>query len=243
MFSKSVAFSIPSNPIYLPPANEVWAKVIFSEVCVKNSVHGGSSTWAGTPPWTRQVHPLGPDRYTPQTRQVHSLDQVHPPGTRQVQPPDQVHLLGPGRYTPQTRQVHPLGPGRYTPQPGTPPGTRQVHPPDQVPPGPGRYPPPAVHAGRYGQLAGGTHPTGMHSCFIQKNISTNNSAKFFLWTAPWYGIVSGVSRQFGCFYPNHYQYQSVIHTLTNELYILFAFPEEQIILRKETKFVRSNLKD
>ena len=25
----------------LPPANEVWGKVIFSEVCVKNSVHGG----------------------------------------------------------------------------------------------------------------------------------------------------------------------------------------------------------
>ena len=22
----------------------------------------------------------------------------------------------------------------------------------------------AVHAGRYGQQAGGTHPTGMHSC-------------------------------------------------------------------------------
>ena len=33
---------------------------------------------------------------------------------------------------------------------GTPP--RQVHPPG------------AVHAGRYGQQAGGTHPTGMHSC-------------------------------------------------------------------------------
>ena len=28
-----------------------------------------------------------------------------------------------------------------------------------------RHPPPgAVHAGRYGQQAGGTHPTGMHTC-------------------------------------------------------------------------------
>ena len=27
---------------YLPPANEVWGKVIFSEACVKNSVHGGA---------------------------------------------------------------------------------------------------------------------------------------------------------------------------------------------------------
>ena len=45
-------------------------------------------------------------------------------------------------------QVHtPLGPGTYPPGPGTPPGS-----------------PGAVHAGRYGQQAGGTHPTGMHSC-------------------------------------------------------------------------------
>ena len=41
--------------------------------------------------------------------------------------------------------------GRYPPGSGTPP-------PDQV------HPPGAVHAGRYGQQAGGTHPTGMHSC-------------------------------------------------------------------------------
>ena len=27
---------------YLPPANEVWGKVIFSEACVKNSVRSGS---------------------------------------------------------------------------------------------------------------------------------------------------------------------------------------------------------
>ena len=37
--------------------------------------------------------------------------------------------------------------GRYPPGPGTPPGTR--------------YTP----RGRYGQQAGGTHPTGMHSCY------------------------------------------------------------------------------
>ena len=28
----------------------------------------------------------------------------------------------------------------------------------------GIHPPGAVHAGRYGQPAGGTHPTGMHTC-------------------------------------------------------------------------------
>ena len=41
-------------------------------------------------------------------------------------------------------------PDRYTPQ-------GQVHPLAGTHPG-------AVHAGRYGQQAGGTHPTGMHSC-------------------------------------------------------------------------------
>ena len=43
-----------------------------------------------------------------------------------------------------------------------------THPPwDQTPPG--ADPPPGspcgVHAGRYGEQAGGTHPTGMRSCF------------------------------------------------------------------------------
>ena len=71
-----------------------WGKVIFSEECVKNSVHRGDRSH-GTPP--RQAHP--PGRYTPAGR--YTPGQVHP--RRQVHPP--------GRYTP--RQVHP--PGRYTP--------------------------------------------------------------------------------------------------------------------------------
>ena len=58
-------------------------------------------------------------------------------------------------------------PGRYTPQAGTPPAG--IHPLAGTPPSsytpPASTPPPgAVHAGRYGQQAGGTHPTGMHSC-------------------------------------------------------------------------------
>ena len=114
----------------LPPANEVWGKVIFSEACIKNSGHGGEYLGRYTPsgPGTapRWGTPPG-TRYTPQ-------DQVHPPGTR---------------YTP--------------PGPGSTPGTRYT-PPDQVhPPGPGT-PPRALHAGRYGQQVGGTHPTWMHSC-------------------------------------------------------------------------------
>ena len=147
----------------------------------------------GSPP-PDQVHPPG-TRYTPPgTRytppdQVPPRDQVHPPGPGtppqdQVPPPDQVHPPGPGtppgtRYTPlgpgtpPRDQVHPPRPGtppqtRYTPLgPGPPPGTRytpprtRYTPPDQVhPPGPGRY----------GLRAGGTHPTGMHSCHFCDSI-------------------------------------------------------------------------
>ena len=36
--------------------------------------------------------------------------------------------------------------------------------PEQTPPG-AETPSGAVHAGRYGQQAGGTLPTGMHTCF------------------------------------------------------------------------------
>ena len=39
----------------------------------------------------------------------------------------------------------------------------QTPPPQERPPG-------AVHAGRYGQQAGGTHTTGMHTCYIDVNI-------------------------------------------------------------------------
>ena len=60
----------------------------------------------------------------------------------------------------------------------TPPQTpRWVrHPPElsTQPPPPGtKYTPPpgAEHAARYGQRAGGTHPTGMQTCFIYCNRS------------------------------------------------------------------------
>ena len=74
----------------------------------------------------------------------------------------------PGRYTPRAGtppgQVQP--PGRYTPRAGIPP--LGMYPPAGTPLG--RYNPRAgtphgaVHAGRYGQQAGLTHPIGMHYC-------------------------------------------------------------------------------
>ena len=64
-------------------------------------------------------------------------------------------------------------PGPPNPLQQTPPRSRHPagadipqrrHPPDQESPGPGT--PCAVHAGRYGQQAGGMHPTGMQSCSL-----------------------------------------------------------------------------
>ena len=56
----------------------------------------------------------------------------------------------------------------YTPPPrADPPGSRPPrsrHPPEQTPLHPADPSLVAVHAGRYGQQTGGTHPTGMHTC-------------------------------------------------------------------------------
>ena len=57
-----------------------------------------------------------------------------------------------GCILPQTRCRHPPRPEADPPKP---PRTRGRH-----------SPPGAVHAGRYGQQEGGTHPTGMHSCSL-----------------------------------------------------------------------------
>ena len=71
----------------------------------------------------------------------------HPPSRH---PPEQTH---------PPHQRTPLGVG--TPQSRDPP--EQTPPQSRHPPG-SRHPPCAVHAGRYGQQAGGMHSTGMQSC-------------------------------------------------------------------------------
>ena len=53
-----------------------------------------------------------------------------------------------------------------TPREQTPP-LDKAPPWEQTPPR-SRHPPGAEHAGRYGQRAGGTHPTGMQSCSRNK---------------------------------------------------------------------------
>ena len=139
----NIKYHIKPTVLLLPPANEVWGKVIFLHLFVilftgggvpetpRDQVHPPQTRY--TPrdqvlPGTSQVHPPGPGT-PPGISQVHSQDQVPPqvPGT----PRDQVQPHG-TRYTPQD-QVHP---------PYTPPGTRYT------PPGPGTlpldqvYPPP-----------------------------------------------------------------------------------------------------
>ena len=84
-----------------------WGKVIFSEACIKNSVHGGGVPGqvpppAGTPP--RQAHP--PGRYTPQGRYTPRAGTPPWAGT----PPDrytpQQCMLG---YSQQAGGTHPTG--------------------------------------------------------------------------------------------------------------------------------------
>ena len=127
----------------LPPATKLGQGYVFTGVC--HSVNGGEYLTRYTP--RDQVHPPA-TRYTPGTRYTPPQPGT-PPGTRYTPPTrDQVHPPG-TRYTPPQPGT-PLGPGIPPhPGPGTPPRD-QVHPP----PGPGRY----------GLRAGGTHPTGMHSC-------------------------------------------------------------------------------
>ena len=60
---------------------------------------------------------------------------------------------------PPPQEQTPPPPYEQTPQPPNPHMSR-------LPPGAGTPLPSAKHAGRYGQRTGGTHPTGMQTCFV-----------------------------------------------------------------------------
>ena len=57
-------------------------------------------------------------------------------------------------------------PEQVHPQAGTPPKRAGTSPLGRYTPSGQVHPPGAVHAGRSGQQAVGTHPTGMHSCLV-----------------------------------------------------------------------------
>ena len=110
-----------------------------------------ASVHAGIPHPLEQIPPRAD---TPQSR--------HPPSRH---PPEQ---------TPPLEQTPPIAdpPEQTPPRAGTPPPEQAHTPrsrtPQSRPPSGADTPRPAEHAGRYGQRAGGTYPTGMQSCLSCK---------------------------------------------------------------------------
>ena len=128
--------------ILLPPANEVWGKVIFLVACVKNSVHRGEYLGRYTHPGR---YPLG--RYIPPLARHTPLSSVCQEFCSQGGVPGQVH---PPRQVPPW-QVHPRL-ARYTPWPDTPPD---------------RYPQAGTpHRGRYAQPTSPPTPLSQEKCML-----------------------------------------------------------------------------
>ena len=81
-------------------------------------------------------------------------------------------ILFTGGYASMRAGIPPPPPPPLPPGPDTPPRDHAAplrpctHPRDHAHPPP--HTPAAEHAGRYGQRAGGTHPTGMQSCVTHK---------------------------------------------------------------------------
>ena len=98
----------------------------------------------------------------------------HPPGKQTSPQEDRLpRKTPPGDTTPPPQEDRPprKKPGRHSPRKTDP---REDRPPTRKTDTP---PPRAVHAGRYRQQEGGTHPTGMHTCiqikilYLLQNIS------------------------------------------------------------------------
>ena len=121
-FADSYTFSelkkytdIDSMRCYYRPQRR-WAKVIFSQACVKNSVHGGG----GCLPQCM----LG---YTTTTREQTPPQSRHPPRADIPLGADPPAADTPQSRHPQTR--HPPRPGTHPPGADTPPGPGTPHPP------------------------------------------------------------------------------------------------------------------
>ena len=89
---------------------------------------------------------------------------MHPPPD-QAPPQDQAH---PPDQPPPLEQTPPRA---DTPPDQPPPPWDQAHPPGT------RHPPPGKRTAAYGQRAAGTHPTGMHSCWLIFLISDTLSSE------------------------------------------------------------------
>ena len=122
---------------------------IFSRVCQEFCSQGG------LPQCILGYHPPPPQEQTTPRDQAPRPDTPLAPGTPRDQVLPRADTTPPAPGTPQDQA---LPRADTPPAPGTP-RTRQT------PLGPGK-PPCTVHTGRYGQQAGGMHPTGMQSCYV-----------------------------------------------------------------------------
>ena len=147
--SKAVADLVgardPPSPS-LPAATKLGQGNAFTGVCDSVNRGGGfclSACWDTTPPGS--WHPwkqAPPGRRPPGSR--------HPPRRRH---PPEVGTPTPSKQVPPRSRYPPLPPGAGSPlEAGTPHKETPLE---------ADTPPPA-----YGQWAAGTHPTGMHSCFL-----------------------------------------------------------------------------
>ena len=172
----------------LPPATKLGQRYVFTGVC--HSVNRGGrgvcliACW-DTPPRSRPAQEQTPpgSRHTPgaDTPWSRHPPEQTPPGADtppvadtpwRRHPPEQT--CPPRADMPPRADTSPEQPpqSRHPPEQTCPPGSR--HPPGaDTPPSPrSRHPPPpradtpphGEHAGRYGQRAGSTHPTGMQYC-------------------------------------------------------------------------------
>ena len=90
--------------VSLPPVNEVWGKVIFSEACVKNSVHGGGMRGSGGCVW-QGMHGCwgGPRQPCTPLATMHTPQQPHMPPSNHACP---LQPCMPPRTTHAPQQPH-----------------------------------------------------------------------------------------------------------------------------------------
>ena len=183
-------FSSTTNPLYvngsdlkiiwiqlmylLPAATKLWPRLCFYS-CLWFCPQGGSPA-GRTPQAGRSPHQEDPQQGTPLLWQGEPPWQGDPHGREtplQGDPrqwgPTHDRETPPGRRPLAWRPPWQGGPPAGRPPQGEPPMAGRPHPPCREnppwqggPPPAGRTTPPLA----YGQWAAGTHPTGMHSCFL-----------------------------------------------------------------------------
>ena len=180
--------------VLLPPANEVWGKVIFSEARVKNSVQGGlpqcmlgyhypSLGQGRQTPWDHTSTPPGPGRHPPSGSracwQIWSMSGryasywipiLYFSATKNATPHSQIwYKVRLCIYRPQTKFAKVMFSQVFV----CPQGVGGLHPG-----GLGRLPPLSDTMG-YGQWASGMHPTAVADPNLQTELNSLNWVKSY----------------------------------------------------------------